>query len=222
MNCKLLLPLLSLAALLTGGLTIREYSRRPTRRTVIYICKPLTTILILAVAVLPGTLLRNPYASAVGIGLLFSIFGDIWEMFPRRHFLKALVCFLVTHVFYAAAFLTDMPESGSWWLLLPFGAFSASFWAYLRPGLSPVMKAAVGVYAAVIAVMAGLAVRRLAAGFSIGALCAAAGALLFLASDAALAINRFRRPFRAAQTVILSSYFAGQWLIALSVGLRDT
>jgi uncharacterized membrane protein YhhN len=221
MEWKTLLPFFSLAALLTGGLTIREYARHPPRRTVIFICKPLSTILILAVAALPGTLLRNPYASAVGIGLLFSIFGDIWEMFPRRHFLKALACFLVTHVCYAAAFLTDMPESGSWWPLLPFGVFSAAFWTYLRPGLSPVMKAAVGVYAAVIAVMAGLAVRRLAAGFSIGALCAAAGALLFLASDAALAVNRFRRPLRNAQTVILSSYFAGQWLIALSVGLRD-
>jgi len=46
------------------------------------------------------------------------------------------------------------------------------------------------------------------------------GAFLFLASDAVLAVNRFRRPFRLAQAVILSSYFAGQLMISLSVGLR--
>jgi hypothetical protein len=36
-------------------------------------------------------------------------------------------------------------------------------------------------------------------------------------SDGVLAINRFMRSFRAAQAVILATYFTEQWLIALSV-----
>jgi len=43
------------------------------------------------------------------------------------------------------------------------------------------------------------------------------GALLFVVSDSALALNRFRRPFAAAQLVILSTYYTAQWLIALSI-----
>ena len=52
----------------------------------------------------------------------------------------------------------------------------------------------------------------------IDALLALVGAGLFVFSDAALAWNRFRRPFAGAQVVVLSSYFAGQCGIALSVG----
>ena len=45
---------------------------------------------------------------------------------------------------------------------------------------------------------------------------AAMGALLFVASDSALAWDRFKQEFKAAQAVILATYFAAQWLIALS------
>jgi uncharacterized membrane protein YhhN len=38
-------------------------------------------------------------------------------------------------------------------------------------------------------------------------------------SDAALAINRFRRPLPAAQALVLGTYFPGQLLIASSVGV---
>jgi len=49
-----------------------------------------------------------------------------------------------------------------------------------------------------------------------------AGATLFVVSDAALAANRFRTPFAAAQAVVLGTYFSGQCLIALSTGVgRD-
>ncbi len=66
--------------------------------------------------------------------------------------------------------------------------------------------------------MAALAVGRSLGSMSAGTAAAAIGALLFMASDAMLAINRFRRPFRLAQAAVLGCYFAGQLLIALSVG----
>jgi alkenylglycerophosphocholine/alkenylglycerophosphoethanolamine hydrolase len=49
------------------------------------------------------------------------------------------------------------------------------------------------------------------------ALLALLGATLFVLSDSALAINRFVRPFKAVHAVVLSTYYAAQWLIALSV-----
>jgi uncharacterized membrane protein YhhN len=42
----------------------------------------------------------------------------------------------------------------------------------------------------------------------------AAGAVLFMISDAVLGYARFRHRFRAAQAIILGTYYAGQWLIA--------
>jgi len=49
-----------------------------------------------------------------------------------------------------------------------------------------------------------------------GSLLAFLGAILFIASDSALALDKFRRRFRSAQLLILSTYFTAQWLIALS------
>jgi uncharacterized membrane protein YhhN len=45
---------------------------------------------------------------------------------------------------------------------------------------------------------------------------AATGALLFVASDATLAIDRFARPFVLSRAAVLSTYFAAQLLIAVS------
>jgi len=52
----------------------------------------------------------------------------------------------------------------------------------------------------------------------VAALLAAAGAVLFVLSDSALAWSRFRQPFAAAQLAVLGTYLPAQWLIALSVG----
>jgi uncharacterized membrane protein YhhN len=189
-------------------------------RTLVYICKPLTTILIFLLAVIPGSFLKDGYAFAIGAGLLFSLAGDIWEMLPRRHFLKALISFLFTHICYVLAFLSHPPGSAFLWPALPLGLICAAILAYLWPGLSDGMKAPVCVYVAVIGLMATLAVQNALEFPSGGTILAAVGALLFMLSDGALAVNRFRRPFHSAEAVILTSYFAGQLLIALSVGLR--
>ena len=52
-----------------------------------------------------------------------------------------------------------------------------------------------------------------------GALLASLGATLFAFSDGALAWNRFRRPFRPAQAIVLGTYFSAQWLIAAVVSV---
>jgi uncharacterized membrane protein YhhN len=52
---------------------------------------------------------------------------------------------------------------------------------------------------------------------TLGALSAALGALLFVASDSLLAFNRFVGKFAAASALVLGTYYAAQWLIALSV-----
>ena len=78
------------------------------------------------------------------------------------------------------------------------------------------LKAPVFVYVAAILVMAWQALNRWLAAGDVGSALALAGALLFVASDSALAWNRFRSEFKSAQGFVLGTYFAAQLLIALS------
>jgi uncharacterized membrane protein YhhN len=74
----------------------------------------------------------------------------------------------------------------------------------------------------VIAVMAWQAVARWMDVGQLGALLACIGAVLFVISDALLALNRFHRRLPAAPALKLGTYFSGQWLIALSIGVGES
>jgi uncharacterized membrane protein YhhN len=219
LDLQTILPLINLTVILSAGVTIVAHYLHPPRSTLIYVFKPLTTILIIIVALLPGTLFTDRYAGAISLGLLFSLAGDVWLMLPGNRFLYGLVSFLLAHLCYIFAFLTGSSANGFPWPVIPLALIGAIILIYLWPALSASLRGAVSLYVAVIVVMAALAVSRAMAGFSIDTLSAAIGALLFMASDAILAINRFRRPFHLAQAAVLGSYFAGQLMIALSVGL---
>jgi uncharacterized membrane protein YhhN len=219
MDLKSLILLVSLAVVGSSGLTIAADFFHPPRAILIYIFKPLTTVLILAAALLPGTFPSDPYARAIAIGLVFSLLGDVFLMLPGNFFIPGLVSFLCAHLCYILAFLP-----GAVWYtflpaLVPLALIGVAVLGYLWPSLTPHLKPAVALYVAVIVTMAASAAGRAAAAPSLGALLAAAGSLLFMTSDAALAVNRFRRPFRWAQAVVLGTYYAAQLLIALSVGL---
>lgn len=210
---------LGLMALLTAGLTIAAHYLRPPRAWLIYIFKPLTTLLILAVALAPGSFLADRYAGTIALGLAFSLAGDIWLMLPRNGFLPGLVSFLFAHVCYIVAFLdAPLAPSAAWPLLLLLPISGGLILRHLWPSLPASLKGPVSLYVAVIVLMATLAVSRAMTYNDVATHSAALGALLFFASDAALAIDRFRRPFALAHIVVLGSYFIGQLLIALSVG----
>ncbi|MBL8245739.1 MAG: hypothetical protein JNL89_16200, partial [Rhodanobacteraceae bacterium] len=49
---------------------------------------------------------------------------------------------------------------------------------------------------------------------------AAAGGMLFMASDSMIAIGRFGEPFDGQRLAVLTTYWAAQWLIARSVSAR--
>lgn len=219
MELKSLLPVISLAVILSACITIGANYLHPARPRLVYVFKPLTTLLILVAALLPGTFPTNRYAGAIGLGLLFSLLGDIWLMLPGNRFLQGLVSFLVAHLCYVFAFLSSTKTYSFPWALLPLSIVGAIILRYLWPTLNKSLKGAVSLYVAVIVVMASVAVGRASANFSIDTLSATIGALLFMASDSVLAIDRFRKPFHMAQAAVLGSYYAGQLMIALSIGL---
>ena len=72
-------------------------------------------------------------------------------------------------------------------------------------------------YALVLVAMAWTAFGAWRASAAAGALLAALGALLFVASDSTLALERFTGRHPWGQPLVLATYFSAQGLIALSV-----
>jgi uncharacterized membrane protein YhhN len=180
-----------------------------------YLTKPLAT-LALVVLVLQGAP-ASRYRAWIAAGLIASLAGDILLMLPMNLFLPGLIAFLVAHVCYIRAFVGD---GGGWrapWLpAVPVYGAAAMVLAFLWPSLG-VMRAPVTGYVLVIATMAWQAIARWQGRRSTATALAAAGSVFFLISDSALAVNRFVEPFAAATLVIMSTYYAAQWGIALSV-----
>jgi uncharacterized membrane protein YhhN len=137
-------------------------------------------------------------------------------MLPSDRLFAGLVSFLVAHIFYIGAFTSGTGFSLSPWSLAPLVILGILIFKTLSQHLGR-MKLPVLLYIVVIIVMAWQAWERWDGTRERGALLAFLGAGLFIISDSALAINRFRGQFRHAQTLILGTYFSAQSLIALSV-----
>jgi len=205
--------ILTVLAAITAVLAIwGEY--KPTR-TQVYIFKPLTTILIIGIALL-GVSPNALYKTLIIIGLIFCLGGDIFLMLPAKYFIMGLVSFLIGHIFYIAAFATDGGLELSWWLL-PLIVYGGIIYRILHPHLGK-MRGPVIAYLVVILTMAWQALTRWSGLQTMSALLAAIGAMTFVVSDTALALDRFRQKYHSARVIVLSTYWLAQWLIALSVG----
>ena len=179
-----------------------------------YVFKPLATTLILLVALGATQPLSPSYRAAIALGLLFSLAGDVFLMLPSDRFVAGLVSFLVAHLCYIAAFSPfTIARPLALVVLLAHGL--ALLWM-LWPRLGR-LRVPVAVYAAVLLVMAWQAIAFWGRSLTLPALLAASGAVLFVVSDSVLALERFLGRHRYGRVVVLGTYFAAQWLIALSV-----
>jgi uncharacterized membrane protein YhhN len=209
-----LVPVLAVLSSASAALTISAQIRE--RRRLVYVYKPLATVLILCIALLAREPVTPAYRWALVAGLALSLAGDVFLMLPERWFLAGLAAFLAAHVAYAVGMAGALEGPPSALRLIPFAAYAVGLFAYLRPRLHE-HRAPVLVYALVITTMAWLALERHLDAGTAGSRLALAGALLFVASDSALAIDRFAAPFRRSPLVVLGTYYAAQLLLALSV-----
>ena len=201
-------------AVVSGCLHLRAEYRGPRRQ--VYLFKPLTVVWLLVLALTVAEPVSARYQFAVVVGLAFSLAGDVFLMLPGDRFLPGVASFLLAHLAYLVAFTSGVPFGANLPLLAPYallgGVMLGVLWRHLGAMRLPVV-----VYVAAIVVMAWQAAGRAASLGTAGVLLAAAGAALFVVSDAVLAVNRFRRRFRSAQAVIHATYYAAQLLIAWSV-----
>ncbi|XP_045148739.1 lysoplasmalogenase isoform X2 [Echinops telfairi] len=138
-------------------------------------------------------------------GLLCSAVGDACLIWPDA-FLHGMVAFAAAHLFYLVAFGFSPLRPG---LLLPIALVSGLYLCFLLLHLPPDMTLPVAAYSLMLAAVLW---RGLARGGSAGL-----GALLFTLSDAVLAWGTFVWPLPHARLMIMTTYYAAQALIALSV-----
>lgn len=211
-----MLPIiLSICALIAAVLTIRASLTHAARQE--YAFKPLTMVFIILIAVLEDDPVSSTYQVLIVLALLVSLVGDVLLMLPdEKYFMPGLISFLVAHLVYIAVFTLESTGTPPIWYILPFLLYGVVVLRVLWRDLGP-MRPAVMVYVGAIMIMAWQAANRWIATDTDGALLAMVGAYLFVASDSALAVERFKGAFRSAPIWVLSTYFAAQWLIALSV-----
>ncbi len=187
----------------------------------IYVFKPISTLLVIAVALLSflEPVQNLTYTIGVIIGLLLSFGGDIALMFQenQKAFRMGLALFLLGHIAYTVVF--TLLGVFSAWDLLSAGilvAVGVSFYLLIRSNLGA-MQVPVIAYIVVISVMVNRAGSTLASpGFGVGqAVMILIGAVLFYISDVILAASRFWKPWRYNR-ISLGFYYGGQLLIALA------
>ncbi len=203
-----------LAAIAVSALAAIVADWRETRPPLFKLLKPLTTVLVIVLALMaPDSVYRNWIVAA----LLLSLLGDIalmWE--SDGAFITGLSSFLLAHLLLIPALLDGVTMALPPWpgaLLL---AYALAFSAVLLPRAPAPLRLPVFVYGAVLCAMALAALLRwqqlggTAAGYALG------GALLFVLSDSALGARRFIGYYAGAQGLILATYWTAISCIAAS------
>lgn len=205
--------LLTLLVLLSAIFCIRAKYKKIKNQLLIF--KPLTLILILLIAtVFPAV--ESNYKIFIVSGLLFSLIGDIFLIYPEQHFKKGLIAFLIGHICYIIAFTVSTDSPFTSWIFLPIVAVGAIYLRIILP-YSGRMKIPIIIYVLIIMIMSWVAIERFHNDPTLRTILPAIGAVLFMISDAVLALNKFRKPFFSAELIILSTYFTAQWFLAVSV-----
>lgn len=204
----------ALAAAFTGAAHIVTDYKGPRWAT--YIFKPGTMLIIIAM-LWSFPVVDESYRWWLTAGLFASLVGDCFLMLPTKPLLPGLGSFLVAHIIYVVAFATRAPIEWSFWLLLT-GIFLVVWLA----GMGAFMLNKLGkllipgpVYLVALAGMVFFA-SNVASQELVNGQLLLVGAVFFLVSDSALAFNRIYQPYRAAQFLILSTYYVAQYFIAAS------
>lgn len=201
---------------LTGAFALLDWwATWVERQSVRYVAKPATLVALIGVA---ATL--HPFdgrvRTAMLVGLVLSLAGDVFLMLDERWFIAGLASFLLGHIAYVVG-LQLAPTSLGWTLVgLAFVAVAVA-----TVGRRVVAGVAAGDHRELVGpVIAYLLVisAMVVSAFGTAAPWAIVGACLFYVSDATLAWNRFIEVRRFGPLAVMVTYHLGQmglvaWLV---------
>lgn len=156
---------------------------------------------------------KNKIGIWLGIGLVFSLGGDIILAFPKEYFVFGLASFLVAQIAYSVSFSIGNPIHIL--RLLPYAIFGAAYFYWISPGIGSALLVPVAVYVSAICVMGWRSSAREVAGRDL--VLGIAGALSFIVSDSLIALGQFteyKLPLHGI--LIMGTYYLAQILIYLS------
>ena len=152
-------------------------------------------------------------SNAFLLAMIFALFGDIFLMFNgEEFFLIGLSCFLVMQLLYTITFLKDRVNDILLIIYrsLPILFISIAVIAYLWNGLGE-MRIPVAIYTAAISMMVISAlIRRSNVTWYLPVV---TGVLLFMVSDALIALSKFGPTFTGIEYGVMATYMLAQYLI---------
>jgi uncharacterized membrane protein YhhN len=188
-----------LAILLAGEVLHRDVLR--------FVGKPIASAGFLVTGVAAYT--PGRFATCILVGLVLGAIGDIALLFERG-FIAGLVAFLLGHLAYTVGVAQVVPID-HWANLLALAPIAAAaiaiVWLWPHAGA---MKLPVAAYVVAIVAM-------VIAAIALGDTRFLIGAVLFFASDLAVARDKFVAPGVINRAWGLPAYYAGQLLIAMAI-----
>lgn len=217
---------MSILIVITFAFAVTDWIAVSTHNTKLeYLAKPATLIFLISWY---ASNLPIPFPGMgiwFGLGLIFSLAGDIFLMLPGDHFIKGLVAFLIAHIAYIIAFNLQGAVFGWASALLALGIVILAvvimrriIHALKTKGRTAMIIPLIA-YAVVLCLTFWSAATTLlrAAWPALAGWLAAAGGALFFMSDAAIAWNRFVGPHPGGRLMEMITYHLAQ--VCLSGGI---
>jgi len=162
-----------------------------------------------------------------GIGLVFSLAGDIFLMLPTNHFIKGLISFLLAHIAYIIGLNQTIPPLNIVSLILTILVLVTTYQMYRRitSGLSEAGRKTLTIplliYTVAISIMLLSALLTLVrpSWEALPALIVSIGALMFFISDSILAWNKFVHVINYGSLAVMVTYHLGQLGIIIGAAI---
>jgi uncharacterized membrane protein YhhN len=191
-------------------------------------CTPFLPAFILKTLIIPVLVVlflanlrpaENLFNKLMLAGLLFSWAGDVLLELPEGAaglFVPGLICFLLAHLMYLSVFFLTSGENfilhRGIFFIIPLVMYGIGLLYYLYDSLGD-MRMPVILYTSVILIMLAGAINRLKKVNRTSYWLILAGAILFVLSDSAIAVDKFGYHFRGSATMVMLTYISAQYLL---------
>lgn len=202
----------SAAALISAFLAINFRQRHNAKMYAAF--KPFTTLIILLIAISTCLKYKNNYSSNIIPALVFCLIGDVL-LINKKYFILGLSSFLIAHICFTIAFSSIY---GFCWKVLPLLLLlliMGLFINYLKRDLHRYFLPVI-FYSIAILFMNWQATGLIYMERSIPAYGVAVASLLFLFSDSVIAYTRYKKAFKSAEILVLSSYWTAIYIFAIA------
>lgn len=212
-----LFTLLVLLDLLVANLDVSAYR---------FVTKPLILSSLLVYFGVHGRSLPRAIYAFMLLALSLSLLGDVFLIFESStgvYFMLGLIAFLLAHLCYCVVFVKQWkgrPDRKFIRFALLLLAYGTIMFLFLKDDTGD-LTLPVGIYILIILCMALAAYGRKEAGDTLSSDQVLLGALLFIASDSFLAINKFSVALPYSNLLVMGTYAAAQFLIVRGILDRD-